>query len=301
MFLLPHDPENPECLPDAAKGDAAMPDRTAYIPLNTYPEPASDAAILAAVDLAAGLCHGMQVATFAVDIPPVASPIGGFLVNVDGMARAAEDRSRAECDRLRALISVRPGGADRIRFVQHRPLLGGALGLATTAARYFDLALVPWSPDTQATQDMAEALVFGSGVPVILVPPSARGDRVDHIAIAWDESRVAARALGDALRLLPEGGRVTVLTVQDEKALSGTGIADRLAASLTERGYQAGATSLALEGRGIAAALQDAALAAGAQMLAMGGFGHSRLRDFVLGGATKGVLSDLRLPVLLAH
>lgn len=278
-----------------------MPDRTAYIPLNTYPEPAADAAVLAAVDLAASLCHGLQVATFAVDIPPVASPIGGFLVNVDAMARAAEDRSRAECDRLRALISARPGGVDMIRFVQHRPMLGGALGMATTAARYFDLALAPWCSDRQATQDMAEALVFGAGVPVILVPPTAGAGRVDHIAIAWDESRVATRALGDALRLLPEGGRVTVLTVQDEKELSGTGIADRLAASLTERGYRAGAASLTLEGRGIAEALQQAAQAAGAQMLAMGGFGHSRLRDFVLGGATKGVFSDLRLPVLLAH
>ncbi|MFN4191925.1 MAG: universal stress protein [Tabrizicola sp.] len=278
-----------------------MPDRTAYIPLNTYPEPASDPAILAAVDLAATLCHDTLVATFAVDIPPVASPLGGFLVNVDGMARAAEERSRAECDRLRALIAARPGGAEAIRFVQHRPLLGGASGLATAAARYFDLALVPWSPDTQATQDLAEALVFGSGVPVILVPPSAGVGRVNHIAVAWDESRVATRALGDALRLLPEGGRVTVLTVVDEKALNGTGIADRLAASLTERGYQAGAASLALEGRSIASALQDAARAAGAQLLAMGGFGHSRLRDFVLGGATKGVMSDLRMPVLLAQ
>lgn len=63
-----------------------------------------------------------------------------------------------------------------------------------------------------------------------------------------------------------------------------------------------------LDGRSIAAALQDTALAEGAQLLAMGGFGHSRIRDFILGGATKilggatkGVLTDLRMPVLLAH
>jgi nucleotide-binding universal stress UspA family protein len=58
---------------------------------------------------------------------------------------------------------------------------------------------------------------------------------------------------------------------------------------------------IALDKRSISTALQEAALSEGAKLLAMGGFGHSRLRDFVLGGATKGVLSDLRLPLLLSH
>ncbi len=84
-------------------------------------------------------------------------------------------------------------------------------------------------------------------------------------------------------------------------ATSGTGLAQTLASSLDVRGYDAKADDLTLDGRSIATALQDAALAEGAQILAMGGFGHSRMRDFILGGATKGVLADLRLPVLLAH
>jgi nucleotide-binding universal stress UspA family protein len=112
---------------------------------------------------------------------------------------------------------------------------------------------------------------------------------------------VAARALADALRLLPDGGRVTVLTVRDEKALRSPGIAEDLAAALARRGHEARAVDLTLQGRTVAAALQDAARAEGAQLLAMGGFGHSRLREFILGGATRGVLSDVRLPVLLSH
>ncbi|MBL9050926.1 MAG: universal stress protein [Tabrizicola sp.] len=278
-----------------------MQNRIAYMPLNTYPEAAPDGAVLASVRFAASLGCALHVSTFAVDIPPVASPLGGFLINVDGMARAAEDRSKAECERLKALIEGVAKSRPETQIVNHRLVLGAALGAATSEARYFDLALLPWAAETQSAQDMAQSLVFGSGVPVILVPPSSITGPVDHIAIAWDESRVAARALGDALRNLPAGGRVSVVTVQDEKALNGTGLAQTLASSLDLRGYEAKAIDLTLDGRSIATALQDAALAEGAQLLAMGGFGHSRLRDFILGGATKGVLADLRLPVLLSH
>lgn len=278
-----------------------MPNRIAYMPLNTYPEAAPDPAVLASIGLAASLGCGLHVSTFAVDIPQMLSPMAGVLINAEGMARAAEDRSKAECERLRALVEGAVSAKPAIQILNHRLVLGAALDAATAEARYFDLALLPWDAETVSAQDMAQSLVFGSGVPVILVPPSTAAGTVDHIAIAWDESRVAARALCDALPLLAAGGRLSVLTVQDEKALSRSGIAQTLAASLELRGYPARAVDVTLDGRTIAAALQDSAQKEGAQLLAMGGFGHSRLRDFILGGATKGVFGDLRMPVLLAH
>ena len=88
--------------------------------------------------------------------------------------------------------------------------------------------------------------------------------------------------------------------MQDEKALNGTSLAQTLASSLDLRGHDARAVDLTLDRRSIPTALQDAALAEGAQLLAMGGFGHSRLRDFILGRATNGVLAVLRLAVLLS-
>lgn len=278
-----------------------MPDRIAYIPLNTHPEAASDDAILGAISCAGALGCRVHVSTFSVDIPPVASPLGGYLINVEGMARVVEDRSRAECKRLQALVEETGSLGLGVSVTSHEVIMGGAPSSAATEARYFDLSLVPWSAETVATQDMVQSLVFGSGLPVILVPSTTAKGTVDHIAIAWDESRVAARALGDALRILPSGGKVSVLTVQDEKELNGPGLAQTLASSLNLRGYESRAVDLTQDGRSIATALQDAALAEGAQLLAMGGFGHSRLRDFILGGATKGVLADLRLPVLFAH
>ncbi len=245
-----------------------MPDRIAYLPLDTHPEAAPDAAIDAALAFAAALGCKVQAQAFAVEIPPVASPLGGYLINIEGMARMAEDRSQAECARLQAMVAAK-GHACTTRKVA----MGGALDTAATEARYFDLALVPWAAGTATSQDMAQALVFGSGLPVILVPAAAPDGPLDHVAVAWDESRVAARALGDALRLVAPGGRVSVLTVHDEKPLSGGGLSETLAAALRRRGYEAAAVDLSLQGKPIGATLQDGALAAGARILAMGGFG----------------------------
>ncbi len=278
-----------------------MPHRIAYLPVNTYPEAASDPAILAAAGLAASLGLELHVATFAVDVPKTASPIGGLLINVEGMARATEEHSLAECARLQRLIekAAQPGAGTTVKT--HQVMLGAAHDAATAEARTLDIALLPWDADALSTHDMAQALLFGAGVPVILVPPSATPASLNHIAIAWDGSRVAARALGDALPLLSAGGRVSVVTVGGEKALGGSGLAQTLTTALERRGYLAQAVDVSLDGRHIAQALQDAALSQGAQLLAMGGFGHSRLRDFILGGATKGIFADLRLPVLLSH
>ncbi|HEY7764325.1 MAG TPA: universal stress protein, partial [Aestuariivirgaceae bacterium] len=88
---------------------------------------------------------------------------------------------------------------------------------------------------------------------------------------------------------------------RDEKPLSEPDLANALASSLAKRGFSATPLEATLRRRTIAEALQNTALSKGAQLLAMGGFGHSRIRDFVLGGATKGILTQLRLPILLSH
>jgi nucleotide-binding universal stress UspA family protein len=275
--------------------------RIAYMPLATYHETLTDRAILAAAEFAVAAGFEFQVRAFSVDIPQVHSPLGGLLLNVPGLVRAAEEKSKAECQRLKDLLEGSTELRSRVYYSTRQLVLGAALDVAATEARYFDLSVLPWSGETVLAQDMSEAVVFGSGRPAILVPPSVHPTRVDHIAIAWDESRVAARALGDALLLLPKGGRISVLTVNDEKPLSGSDIAGSLSSSLERRGFKAKPFSINLLGKTIAETLQETAMAEGAQLMAMGGFGHSRLRDFVLGGATQGVLSQLRLPTLLSH
>ena len=278
-----------------------MPHPVAYMPLGTYPDVLPDAAILAAAGFARTLGHALHVSTFSVDIPQIAPTLGVTLIDVPELVREAEERSRAAAARLGKLVLGVQTGDFAVQLASHRLVLGAMLDAAASEARYFDLALLPWTADSLTGTDLAQALVFGSGRPVLVVPQTTGAAPVNHLAIAWDESRVAARALGDALRLLPDGGRISVLTVRDEKKLGDETIAETLAVALQRRGYQARAVTLALEGRTIATALQDRALAEGAGILAMGGFGHSRLRDFVLGGATRGVMEAVRLPVLLAH
>lgn len=275
--------------------------RSVYMPIVTYPEVIADGALLAATSFAAVLGGTLHVTTFAVDIPYMSSGLGDFFVDVPGLAHAVEQKSKAECHRLHALVQEHAGTGLDVYCTTRTAVLGGVLDAAARQARYFDLALLPWSGETTVAQDMAQAVVFDSGRPTILVPPSARPAALEHIAIAWDGGRVATRALGDALPLLAEGGRVSVLTVQDEKPLNGSNLADALASSLENRGIRAKPITITLDERSIDEALQDTALTEGAQILAMGGFGHSRIRDFILGGATRGILTQVRLPVLLSH
>ena len=91
-----------------------------------------------------------------------------------------------------------------------------------------------------------------------------------------------------------------MLSVVDEKPLT-TGDGEKLAASLQQAGINAEAVTLKGGGKAIAATLQENARERGCGLLVMGGYGHSRIRDFVMGGATEGVLKALTMPVMLSH
>ena len=176
------------------------------------------------------------------------------------------------------------------------------LGKSVAAeARYFDVVVLGWEAANPTARAMAEGVIFGSGRPVILLPDRAVVDTIDHIAIAWDGSRVAARALADAALLFEQASRISVLTVVDEKSLKQHDIAERLADGLRKRGVAAESVSITAKDCPIGTSLQEHAIERRARLLVMGGYGHSRVRDFVLGGATKDVLRDLHLPVLVSH
>ncbi|GLQ56600.1 universal stress protein [Devosia nitrariae] len=277
------------------------PHRLAYVPLATYPEPVPDETVLTVLDYAAVLGARVHVTAFAVDIPPVYTPLAGRIINIPDMIRATEEDSRQHCRRLTNLAGERAKSlAVPITCSIQKAVPGQMDDIAIVKSRYFDISLLAWSKEL-AVQDLAQSIVFGSGRPSILLPARKAPSEIKHVAIAWDESRVAARALADSVQLLGHGVRVTVLTVHDEKPLSDHGVAASLAAFLKLRGTEAGAENLSLNGRSVSFALQARAIEIDADLLVMGAYGHSRIRDFVLGGATTGVFSDLRLPVLLSH
>lgn len=272
-----------------------------YMPLVTYPDVVPDESVKAAVSVADRLGCLLHATTYSVDIPPMAPPLGGLLLNLAELIQTTEEHSRAHCRRLQDLVLQHAGSAIK-RECSSRHLPAGVAGdAAAYEARYHDVSLLPWAKDMLVIQEFAQAVIFASGRPAVLVPPSAGQDPVRQLAVAWDGSRVAARALADALMFVDDQTHITVLTVQDEKQLTRHDLGHALVLSLKKRGLRAEAQNISLDDRPVAVALQEAALKAGANMLVMGAFGHSRIRDFILGGATKGVLADLRMPVLLSH
>jgi nucleotide-binding universal stress UspA family protein len=276
--------------------------RQAILPLVTYPDPNSESVAANAVAMAAFLEVDLHGLALNADIPPVSSALSRVLLDVPGMIREAEALSRKHGSRLLAALvrgSLKAGVEATVNELDFAPALLSEA--AAVHARYFDIALLGWERENSTSRSTAEAVVFGSGRPAILLPEHAAVGTVDHIAIAWDGGRAAARAVGDATVLLDRATKISVITVVDEKPLREKNAGERLAGGLRNRGLEAEVVTTVTRGRAIGAALQEQAVELDAGLLVMGGYGHSRVRDFVLGGATQGVLDDLRLPVLLSH
>lgn len=271
--------------------------RSASMPLTTYPETVPDDCLAAALGFAGAIGATIDVTIYAVEIPQPVTPFGSIVLDIPDLVRRAEDRSEADAARLTKAVRQFAPNAGCLR---RKVVVGAAADHAAAAARAHDLVLLPWA-DTGTVRDMASALIFGTGRPVVLLPAGAKVDRLTHLAAAWDGSRVAARALADGLALLAPGGRVSLLTVAGDKTLDGLVDAKAMADRLNQRGWTAEAIFSKASRQATALALQEAAQATGAQMLALGGFGHSRMRDFVLGGVTQGMLADLRMPALISH
>lgn len=274
----------------------------AFVPLVTHPEANSDAFGAHATAAAAILGAGIHALAVNASIPKVSNALSRMLLDTPELIRQAETASRERGNQLLALLKEK-AAATGIDFTGEAvsaplPLM---TEVAADHARYYDLSLVGWEAGNSTAQATAEAVVFGSGRPTILLPELVDVSSFDHIAIAWDGSRVAARAVADAQSLLKRAHRVSVLTVVDEKPLKEKAPEERLASALRQRGVDAEAVTITGQDCPIAQTLQQTAIERGCQLLVMGGYGHSRLRDFVLGGATQGVLSSLLMPVLLSH
>jgi nucleotide-binding universal stress UspA family protein len=144
--------------------------------------------------------------------------------------------------------------------------------------------------------------LFGTGRPC-LVHPRERNSRLslDNVVIAWDLSAPAGRAVGDALPMLKRAQTVHIVTVRGEKEIASPTPAASLVAYLAAHNVEAVAREAAVEGTHIGRAILDAAREVHADLLVMGAFGHSRLQEFVFGGATREVLDGTPIPLLMSH
>ncbi|HET9535533.1 MAG TPA: universal stress protein [Mesorhizobium sp.] len=182
----------------------------------------------------------------------------------------------------------------------------GRAGVATTfgeMARNFDLSIIGQArPDSEAlTNVIIEGALFGSGRPVLVVPYIQKtGLKLDRVMVCWDGSRNAARAVADAMPLLRRAGAievVTIDTVERRNEVAGASIAEHLA----RHGLKIELKSITDKANDVASTILNHVADSCADFVVMGGYGHSRLREFVLGGATRGMLRSMTVPTLMAH
>ncbi len=181
---------------------------------------------------------------------------------------------------------------------------GGAATLFAQIARRFDLAVVGQAQREGGASDelMVEGALFESGRPLVVVPYiQKRGLTLERVLACWDGGRTAARAIGDAMPFLERAKAVDIVIVAEERKggdeINGANMGEHLA----RHGVTANVKRIAKGDLAIEDVLLSYAADSGADFMVMGGYGHSRLREFILGGVTRGILGSMTVPVMMSH
>jgi nucleotide-binding universal stress UspA family protein len=210
----------------------------------------------------------------------------------------SRERTAKAYERLRA------ASPDSLRseLVQMEALPGQARDDFARLARHFDLTIIGQSEEVNDDASlMAESALFNSGRPVVFVPRiQTKAPSFERVLVAWDGSHAAARALSDSLPLIEKAKVIEVISIAGPrvsyKELPGFNITRHL----SRHGLNAESKRLPVSGD-IGDTILSYAADAGSDFLVMGGYGHSRLREFVLGGTTRTILTSMTLPVLMSH
>ncbi|MCW2247678.1 nucleotide-binding universal stress UspA family protein [Azospirillum fermentarium] len=274
--------------------------KTILVPLTGQPHDnrAATAAFLAAARFGAhveGLCviPPVEIRT-SVEHAAIPAALADELVRIGRADQAAAlDGAHLVFDAVRGRFAV---------SAAWRPVTGLLPDIIAEEGRLADLVVMAQPADgSGALAPAIEAALFASGRPLLLAPAGEPATLGGAVAVAWDGGTAAARAVALALPLLRRAGRVVILAA--ENPAPGR-VADpaRLSANLARHGVSALIHPLSPAGRGISRALLDAALEEGADVMVMGAYGHSRVREMVWGGVTRDILREPPpLSVLLAH
>ena len=227
--------------------------------------------------------------------------LGGVPIDLIELQR--EENSKA----AEAAVSRFAAGAKKAGVSAQTRILDATFGGAATQfaqiARRFDLAIVGQAQREHGASEelMIEGALFESGRPVIVVPYIQKaGLTLERVLACWDGGRTAARAIGDAMPLLERAKAVDLVIVAEERKndeISGAAMSEHLA----RRGVAVDVKRMSAGDIAIEDVILSYAADSGADFMVMGGYGHSRLREFVLGGVTRGILASMTVPVLMSH
>lgn len=171
-------------------------------------------------------------------------------------------------------------------------------------ARLHDLSIV-LQPDPEHSSfdnDLPHEILFQAGGPVLFLPNIFRGAfRTRRIGIAWDGSRVAGRAMRDAMPFLARAETIVILTLNEATSVPREASAEHLAKYLARLGLPSRIVSLSATRANIEPMILSLAADERLDLLVMGGYGHSRLQERFLGGVTRAMLQTMTLPTLMSH
>jgi nucleotide-binding universal stress UspA family protein len=180
---------------------------------------------------------------------------------------------------------------------------GGAATLFAQIARRFDISVVGQAQREQGATDelIIEGALFESGRPVIVVPYIQKsGLTLERVLVCWDGGRTAARAVADAMPFLTRAQAVDLVIVAEERKNDEvTGV--RMSEHLARHGAKVSVKRIAKGDLSVQDAILSYAADSSADFMVMGGYGHSRLREFILGGVTRSILNSMTVPVLMSH
>lgn len=267
--------------------------------------PGDEKAVAAAVRMASTLdAHLSVVQTVNIPLPTVEP--WGVLPNVAEMYSVLRDDAKATLARFRPMVE-REGISHELRFAES--LFLEPPDTIALQARYSDLSVIV-APTGDLQGDAAvirryfAALLFQSGRPVMVVPPDYPFEwPLERAMVAWKPTRECTTALHAAIPLLGAAAAIDVITIEPEIGDFGHGDwpgAD-IGRHLARHGLTVNVLTLPRQDQTVATLLLTHAAESGAQLLIAGGYGHSRLREWMLGGATSELLYAARVPILFAH
>jgi len=270
--------------------------------LRSYPEPTKISTIEQAVSIAAVLDSHIAAIACEIHLEIPSSLISTPLLNVPGLVASEAHISRTNVQNLLTAFET-AAGRQGVGFeaVRDRCLPDEAPDLFAQYARLRDLTIMPVSESHDKWY--CEAVIFGSGRPTLVLPegPSSRSFQLKTAVVAWDFSRAAARAVADAIPLLEKTKHVRIVTVFGEKPIDSRRSTEELAKNLSRHGLEVELDKIDSKGRTIGETIESFTRSCNADILVMGAYGHSRFKEFILGGATRSLLARPPLPILFSH
>lgn len=257
-----------------------------------------------AIEIARGLEAHLVVAVVGIAVPPPASPYG--VVPTDLWAGELDEGQAVTRDKAAALVARLEASGVSFEVEPQFVDRGMVTSIAARSARYADLTLVQiQAPGAEPLQGLVmNGALFESGRPVLLLPETAvTFPKVERVLIAWDASVEAAKAVREAIGLMQRAKAVDAVLIDPVPSFDGHGAepgAD-LATYLGRHGVTVTVHRLPREGQEVGDILRRTATDLGADLIVMGGFGHSRLRERIFGGTTTAMMKNIAVPVLMAH